>query len=220
MTKKTWGLFVLVAGLGVAVLLSMSNAFVPAVADIKDPLGRPSALSLEVIHSASEFDRLTSVLVPKHGKLAVRIQTLNTVATDLDILVDNAGDLTGKAKSVNAHTVSVRSTATPLPGLINRVTGRAQEAAPVVGNLGSAVSSVTGQLRAINGGLAGIYGDLSALGPRADTIAHLLADIENESKRVKPLAPVLATLAETLGPVLDGPVGKLLADVLAALKLS
>jgi len=204
MTKKTWGLFVLVVGLGTAVLMSVVNSFAPGVEDVKDPLGRPSALSLEVIHSASEFDRLSAGLTPKHRDLAGRVQTLNTVATSLEGLVGEAGSLSGKAESVNAGTVSVRSSATPLPGLIRKVSGRAREATPVVNDLGSAVSSVTGQLESVNGGLTGIYGDLAALGPRATRIVQLLHQIEEESRRVRALGPLLSTLSGPLGSIFSG----------------
>jgi hypothetical protein len=214
MTKKIWLLFVLVVGVGTAVGLAAANAFVPTVADVKDPLGRPSSLSLEVIHSASEFDRLTFILVPKHRDLSGRIQTLTAVAADLDTLVGEAGGLSGKAISVNAFTTSVNSTAGPLPGLIAGVAARAHQAAPVVGNLGTAVSSVAGQLQAINGGLADIYGDLAALGPRATTINNLLAQIQEESQRIRSLGPVLSSLSGLLDPVINGATGGLLSGLL------
>lgn len=217
MQKKTWGLFVLIVGLGTAVLLSVSNAFVPTVADVEDPLGRPSALSLEVIHSASEFDRLAGALVPKHGDLSQRIQTLNIVADDLDTLVGKAGGLPQKATSVNAHTRTVRSTAQPLPDLIADVTGRARQANPVVGGLGNAISGVTVHLEAITGGLIGIYSDLAALGPRATTINELLAKIQDESRRVRAFGPALTIVSTTLGPVLQGGSGDLIGKLLGVL---
>ncbi|WP_182378921.1 hypothetical protein [Nocardioides sp. WS12] len=217
MTKKAWLLFVLVVGLGGAVFLSGSNAFKPGVDDVKDPLGRPSALSLEVIHSASEFERITGVLVPKHGTLSQRIQRLNGVADNLDIVVDDAGKLTGKSITVNEGTTKVNDIALPLPGLIASVTGRAVEAAPVVGDLGKSVSGVTTELEAVQTQLNGAFRDLAKLGPRATTIVDLLAQIQAASVKVKPLAPLLAGLSGPLETIYDLPLADGLLDLLLGL---
>lgn len=206
MTKKAWLTFVLVAGLGSAVLLSVHNSFKPGVEDVKDPLGRPSALSLEVIHSASEFDRISADLVPKHGTLAQRIRKLDVVTGDLETVVGAAGELPGKAASVNADTTTVSEVAGPLPILITNVTDRAVQAAPVVGNLGRSVDAVTTQLVAIQGQLDGALTDLTALGPRATTIVALLRQIQRESEKIKPLAPILNGLSGPLDTVYDLPL--------------
>lgn len=194
MTKKAWLVFVLIVGLGGAVFLSVTNSFTPGLEDVKDPLGRPSALSKEVIHSASEFERITGVLVPKHGSLSHRIQRLTTVADDLDVVVDQAGHLPGKSASVNRDTSTVSEVAVPLPGLIQHITRRAVEAGPVVGDLGSSVSGVTTQIDAVGLQLTGAFEDLAALGPRARTIVDVLAQIEAESEKVRRIMPVLNAL--------------------------
>lgn len=200
-TKKVWFAIVGAFGGGAAVLLSIANGFVPHTEDLVDPLGRPSELSLQVIHSASEFDRLSATLVPKHGDLGGRIGVLQTVADDLDGIVGKAGDLVPSAQTVNAGTTSVQGVATPLPALIDKVTGRAKEATPVVKGLGDSVGSVASQLATIGGSLNGVRGDLAALGPRADLIVAILKRIEDESARVRPVSPLLALLSQlTNGP--------------------
>lgn len=211
---KSWLTFVLVVGLGGAVLLSAANSFVPGVQDVKDPLGRPSALSKEVIHSASEFQRITGILVPKHDWLSQKIQKLGTVSDDLSTVVGQAGQLPGAAITVNGDTTTVSKVAVPLPGLIGHITSRAQEAGPVVNDLGASVDGVATQISAVNGQLGGALADLATLGPRARTIVGLLAQIQDESVKVKVAAPLLQGLKGPLALVYGAPVA---SNLLAAL---
>ncbi|MCQ4079108.1 hypothetical protein NGB36_00365 [Streptomyces sp. RB6PN25] len=195
LTKKVWFATVATLGGGACIVIGMLNRFVPHLQDLSDPLGRPSALSLQVIHSASQFDSITSVLVPKHHDLGQRIQVLHTVADDLDGLVNKAGGLVPSAQAVNGDTTTVQGVATPLPPLINKVTGRAQQATPQVNALGNAVSSVTTQLNAVDVNMTAIATDLGALGPRAQEIVAILQEIEAESERIRPVAPLLPVLS-------------------------
>jgi hypothetical protein len=198
MTRKAWTGFVVLVGLGLAVLLCTTNSFAPGLTDLKDPLGRPSALSKEVIHSASEFDRITATLVPKHDDLSQRVTTLTLVSDNLGTLVGDAGGLSTSSTEVNDGTRRVRQVAKPLPPLIASVTSRAVEATPVVGRLGNAVGGVTIQLRAIEGGLGSIYTNLAQLGPRATTISGLLVQIQGDSERVRALGPLTSLIAQVL----------------------
>lgn len=204
----------LVIGLGGAVLLSVSNSFKPRLTDVADPLGRPSALAKEVIHSASEFQRITGILVPKHSSLSQRIQRLGTVADDLGTVVNQAGRLPGTSETVNHDTSAVSGVAAPLPGLIDHVTSRARQATPVVGDLGASVTGVTTQIDAVHTQLTGAFTDLAALGPRARTIVALLAQIQAESVKVRPIMPLLQALKGPLSAVENVP---LLNNILALL---
>ncbi|MEB3371354.1 hypothetical protein [Saccharopolyspora mangrovi] len=209
-TKKTWFASVAALGCGSCVAVAMLNGFVPGLRDIADPLGRPSQLSSEVIHSASELDRLTSELVPAHEDLGQRMQVLNVLAGNLDGLVGKTGELVPAAGGVNAETAAVGDIARPLPSMIDKVTGRARQAAPQVAELGTAVGSVTTQLENIGSGLTTIQGDLQALGPRAKMISGTLGKIESESARLRPVAPVLSLLR----PVTSSDNGSLLPGLL------
>lgn len=214
MTGRVWLLVVLVLGLGGAVSLSAANSFTPGVEDVKDPLGRPSSLAESVIFSASEFERITSDLVPKHGTLSQRIQRLGAVADNLAVVVDDAGTLPGASERVNGDTATVNRVAVGLPGLIRSVTERAVQATPVVGDLGESVAGVTTELENVQTQLDGAFGDLAALGPRADTIVGLLADIQTQSARVRSLGPLLSALAGPLEQVYDLPVISAVLDLL------
>jgi hypothetical protein len=185
---------VVVLGGGTCVILSALNGFVPHTADLKDPLGRPSALSLQVIHSASQFDQITAVVLPHQDNLGQRIQVLRTVADDLDGIVGKAGGLPPTATTVNTDTTTVDGIAGQLPPLIARVTGRADQATPVAGSLTTAIGSVATQLQDIHGNLVTVQGDLAALGPRASDIVAILGQIQAESARIKALGPALGLL--------------------------
>lgn len=209
-TTKTWTAIVVVLGLGIAVILCLINGFFPATRDISDPLGRPSKLSSELIHSAGQFDTLTGILVPKHDQLSGDIQTLGPLADNLAQLTDRAGELSGSASTVNGSTSSVSSIAGPLPDLIASVTGRANQAAPTVGGLTTAVGSVAGELDAMHGGLTTIQSSLAQLGPKASSIAQTLAVVQEEAAHVREFGPLLAVIGppvNSLGiPALGVPV--------------
>lgn len=193
-TKKAWTALVLVLGVGSAVVLCALNGFFPALRDVSDPLGRPSKLSNEVIHSAGQFDTLTAVLVPKHAELASSIQTLRPLSVDLEALTDKAGVLSGQAVTLNESTRSVASIAAPLPDLVARVTVRSNTASPTVAGLSTAVGSVTTQLELILPGLTTVQGTLAALGPKASGIAATLANVQEAAAHVREFGPLLAVI--------------------------
>lgn len=199
--RKAWYLTVAIFGLVPAVVLCLVYGFIPGVNDVKDPLGSPSKLSDEIVDSAHQFDVYTAGLVPKHKTLSENIQVLNPVSINLKELTDSAGKLSGQAKSLNASTADVTRIASPLPGLIQTVTERSDEAAPTVAGLSTAVGSVTTQLENINDGLVTAQGSLGALGPRAHGIAKTLATVQEEAAHVRELGPLLAIL----GPLVNGP---------------
>ncbi|MFC9840785.1 hypothetical protein ACFVKB_44585 [Rhodococcus sp. NPDC127530] len=206
-TKKAWLGVVLGLGLAPAVLLCAVNGFLPGLDDVVDPLGRPSQLSLEVIDSAGQFDTLTSILVPKHARLASDIQALDPLAHDLEGLTTKAGELTGQAKTLNASTGTVSTIASPLPDLVANVTDRANQASPTVAGLSTAVGSVTTQLEAINQGLTTIEGTLGTLGPKATAIAATLANVEEEARHIQELGPLLAVVGPPVNSLNLPPLG-------------
>lgn len=212
-TKKVWFGAVAAVGGGACIAVAALNGFVPGLEDVADPLGRPSELSLEVIHSASEFDRISAGLVPAHLDLGRRAQVLRTLSGDLDGLVGKAGELVPAAGKTNEGTAAVRDIARPLPLLIDRVTGRAREATPEVTNLGAAVGSVTNELENIHDGLGTVQGNLASLGPRAEIIMNVLEDVQEESSRLRPIGPLLPLIRPLneagVGPALSGVHGLL-----------
>lgn len=202
LTKTVWLVAALAAGGAVAVFLAADHSFVPGVEDVKDPLGRPPALSEEVIFSASEFDRISGILVPKHADLAERIAVLNDVSSELATVTDRASRLPGFAASVNDKTGEVVAVSQPLPGLIRGVADQSDEGIAAVGRLDSSVAGVTTELEEVLAAQESIHEDLQALGPTAAAIAEELADIEESSKRLKPVAPVLSSdLLDTVDTV-------------------
>lgn len=205
--KKTWSLVVLVLGVVPAVVLCALNGFFPALRDVSDPLGRPSALSLELIDSAGQFDSLSALLLPKHAQLATDIQTLTPLADDLEGLTTRAGELSGLAKTVNASTSAVGSTAQPLPDLVASVTNRADQASPTVAGLSTAVGSVTTQLEGIHQGLTTVGGSLGELGPKASAIAATLSVIREEAAHVQEFGPLLAVIGPPVNDLNLPPLG-------------
>ena len=206
-SKKAWSLVVLVLGVVPAVVLCALNGFFPALRDVSDPLGRPSALSLELIDSAGQFDSLSALLLPKHAQLATDIQTLTPLADDLEGLTTKAGELSGLAKTVNASTSSVGATAQPLPDLVASVTARADQASPTVAGLSTAVGSVTTQLEGIHQGLTTVGGSLGELGPKASAIAATLSVIREEAAHVQEFGPLLAVIGPPVNDLNLPPLG-------------
>ncbi|OUS81344.1 hypothetical protein JWS13_12625 [Rhodococcus pseudokoreensis] len=206
-SKKAWSLVVLVLGVVPAVVLCALNGFFPSLRDVSDPLGRPSALSLELIDSAGQFDSLSALLLPKHAQLATDIQTLTPLANDLEGLTTKAGELSGLAKTVNASTSSVGATALPLPDLVASVTSRADQASPTVAGLSTAVGSVTTQLEGINQGLTTVGGSLGELGPKASAIATTLSVIREEAAHVQEFGPLLAVVGPPVNELNLPPLG-------------
>ncbi|GAA5117554.1 hypothetical protein [Haloechinothrix salitolerans] len=196
LAKKTWWVVTLVLTGAVAGTIAVTTAFVPGVDDIKDPLGRPSGLAKEVIFSASEFDRLTGILVPKHSELSERIGVLNGVATELAAVVDEAGTLAPVSAQINSDTDDVVNIADPLPRRIGDVTERAEQANATVSALGQSVGSVTYELRRVLAAQKVVYGSLQTLGPRAEEIRKTLQEIEKSSEHVAPFSPLIQLLSE------------------------
>ncbi|WP_262365861.1 hypothetical protein [Gordonia sp. OPL2] len=182
-------------------VLCVMNRFIPGVNDLKDPLGRPSDLSNDIIYSASQFDVITGELDPKHKDLSQSIQVLTLVAGDLRKLTDAAGRLSGLAISVNDSTTGVSGIAGGLPAKIQQLTQRSDTAGPTVLTLAGSIQAVTDQLETVNVNLKTVGSTLATLGPRADSIAAVLATIEEEAAHVAELGPLLALL----GPAVNGP---------------
>lgn len=193
-SKKAFTSTVLLCGVAPAVAMCVMHGFLPGLQDVVDPLGRPSRLSNELIDSAGQFDTLTATLVPKHARLASGAQALTPLSDDLAKLTDKAGELSGHAIGLNADTASVITISGPLPGLLTQVTNRADQASPTVSGLSSSVDSVTAQLQAINGGLAGIKDTLSEVGGKGSKIAATLANVQEEAAHVREFGPLLAVV--------------------------
>ncbi|HEY4005791.1 MAG TPA: hypothetical protein VGM60_11485 [Pseudonocardia sp.] len=194
-SARSWWLVVAILGGGASVLLAVVFRFVPSTDDLADPLGRPSRLANSIISSSAGLDQVTSVLVPKQGELTRRIGVLDTVAGSLDGVVDRAGTLSPLAGEANEGITTVVGIARPLPGLITRITGRANEATGVAHDLGDTVTSLDTGLGAVGDRLVVLHGSLVPLGPKADSIAEVLALIERESQRVAPVSPVLGLVS-------------------------
>ncbi|MDF3281089.1 hypothetical protein [Gordonia sp. N1V] len=200
-STRVWLVTLGVIALVPILVLCVVNRFIPTGTDLKDPLGRPSDLSNQIIYSAYQFDVITARLDPKHQELSQSIQVLETVATDLAKLTDAAGRLTGLAGTVNESTSGVIGIAGGLPEKIQTITVRSDTAAPTVLTLAGAIQAVTNQLAAVNGGLQTVGSSLATLGPRAHSIAQTLSYIEEEAAHVRELGPLLALL----GPAVNGP---------------
>jgi methyl-accepting chemotaxis protein len=195
-TKRVWLIGVLVVGAGLSVGVATANSFVPHVEDVKDPLGRPSALAKQVIHSASEFDRISAVLEPKHSDLSNRIAVLNGVSDNLGTLVDRSGKLAPLMTKATSGTSQVITFSGPLPKLIGNVTNRSNQAVSTADQLNSAVGGVTDQLEAIVGQERSIDQNLTTLGPKASKIASTLDEIESTASHVRSVAPILKLLKQ------------------------
>ncbi|MCZ4587569.1 hypothetical protein O4328_28440 [Rhodococcus opacus] len=206
-SKKQWVTVVLAVGAAPALILCAVNGFVPGLDDLKDPLGRPSALSQELITSAGQLDELTSIFVPKHAQLSADIQALTPLADDLETLTTKAGELPGKSITVNDSTRDVSTIAGPLPDLIAAVTAHSDQAAPTVGGLSTAVGSVTTQLQGIEQNLGTVQGTLGELGPRGSAIASTLANIEEEARHVQAFGPLLAVIGPPVNSLNLPPLG-------------
>lgn len=200
-STRSWLLTLAVVALVPILLLCIGYRFVPLARDLKDPLGRPAALSNSIIYSAHQFDVITAALDPKHLALSQSIQELNPVADDLSKLTDAAGKLTALSTSVNGSTGTVIQVASVLPGQISLITSRSDTAAPTVLTLAGSIQAVANQLEGTNNGLKQVGTSLSTLGPRAHTIAQTLSYIQEEAAHVRELGGLLALL----GPAVNGP---------------
>src|SRR5205085_12200230 len=100
----------------------------PSTEDLLDPLGRPATLTDSIVSSSAGLDRVTTVLVPKQAELTRRISVLTTVAGSLDEVVDHAGELTPLAGDANRGIAHVVDVSRPLPALITRIAGHANDA--------------------------------------------------------------------------------------------
>ncbi|MFI6953394.1 hypothetical protein ACIBJI_07950 [Nocardia sp. NPDC050408] len=200
------GVFTL-AGIAPAVVLCVANGFVPGWSDISDPLGRPSQLSQDVIHSADQLDQITARLVPKHSELSQRAQVLNSLSINLAGLTDAAGHLPGDASRLNATTTGLAGAATPLPGLVGKVNGRVQQAIPQVNALSGGVATLADRLDALNNSMSTVQSSLSGLGPKSSSIASTLATIEEESAHVREFGPLLAVVGPPVNELGIPPLG-------------
>ncbi|WCT06039.1 hypothetical protein [Rhodococcus qingshengii] len=197
---RSWLAVVAVFGLVPAVSLCVLNGFVPQPRDLADPLGRPSALSNELITSAHQLDLITAELAPKHGELADTIGGLGPLSRSLTSLAGEAGALPGHAGAVNWSASNVVGISRPLPGLIDTVVASSRRANPMVGGLAGAIDGVSTELAAVDTQMVSVQTTLRALGPRADNLAATLATIEEEASRVRALGPLLSIL----GPAVNG----------------
>ncbi|MGQ0615443.1 MAG: hypothetical protein ACT4PW_00375 [Acidimicrobiia bacterium] len=201
--RATWALIFVGLTVVLAVTIGLAQGFYPRIEDLKDPLGRPTDLANSVIFSASEFDRLTGIILPDQVELRKKITVLIGVANDLDVLVDTAGQLDDLAVEINDDTGGVIGVARQLPPLIARVTGRANQGANSVTNLNAAVEGANTQFQAVGDQIRAILPNLQALEGRASNIAAVLAQLEQEAAAVGPLAPALGLLNDLLGPIVN-----------------
>ena len=213
-TIRTWIISVLAATGLLSVGYSAQHHFVPTSEDIKDPLGRPSALSLELIDSSSRLDALTAEMVPKHAKLAGGMAEMNYIADDLSVLVDDAGQLPVATAGLVTSTGEVVSHARPLPDQLAEVTDNTKAAPSKTKALGRAVDGVTGELRRIDHNLRALSTALEPLQGQTDQIAAVLKKVEAETSRLAPLMALLRSvparhaveiIEELLGSVLAQP---------------
>jgi hypothetical protein len=193
-TARSWWLVVAILGGGASLLLAVVFRYVPSTEDLLDPLGRPATLTDSIVSSSAGLDQVTTVLVPKQAELTRRISVLTTVAGSLDGVVDQAGELTPLAGDSNQEIAHVVDVARPLPALITRVTGRANEATGVAQDLGGTVTSLDTGLARAGDRLVALHASLGPLGPRAEAIAEVLARLERESQRIAPVSPVLGLI--------------------------
>lgn len=194
-SPRSWWLVVAILGGGASVLLAVVFRYLPSTEDLLDPLGRPATLTDSIISSAAGLDQVTTVLAPKQAELTRRIDVLTTVAGSLDDVVDQAGTLSPLAGDANQGISHVVDVARPLPALITRITGRANEATGAARDLGGTVTSLNSGLSKVGDRLVSLHAGLGPLGPRADAIAEVLAQIERESQRIAPISPVLGLLS-------------------------
>jgi hypothetical protein len=195
-SARSWWLVVAVLGGGTSVLLAVVFGYVPSTADLLDPLGRPATLTKSIVSSSAGLDQVTTVLVPKQAELTRRIGVLTTVAGSLDGVVDQAGTLSPLAGDANKGISHVVDVARRLPALITRITAHANEATGAAGDLGGTVTALDTGLSTVGDRLVSLHTSLGPLGPRADAIAAVLAQIERESQRIAPVSPVLGLLSE------------------------
>ncbi|MCA4997883.1 hypothetical protein HWD35_24500 [Tsukamurella tyrosinosolvens] len=200
-STRTWFGIVAALGLVPALVLCLVYGFVPKWDDLKDPLGRPSSLSTELIHSADQIDQLTAEMAPKHRTLSSTIQRLQPLSESLTALTEKAGQLPGSARTVNNATTGVANIARPLPSLIREVIGDAETSQVAVGSLVGSVDGVANQLQRLDSNLTAVQSTLKGLGSKADRIAATLKTIQEEAARVAIFGPLLATL----GPAVNGP---------------
>jgi ABC-type transporter Mla subunit MlaD len=193
-SARSWWLVVTIVGGGASVLLAAVFRYVPSTEDLLDPLGRPATLTDSIVSSSAGLDRVTTVLVPKQAELTRRISVLTTVAGSLDEVVDHAGELTPLAGDANRGIAHVVDVSRPLPALITRIAGHANDATNAARDLGGTVTSLDTGLSTVGDRLVSLHTSLGPLGPRADAIAEVLAQIERESQRIAPVSPVLGLL--------------------------
>lgn len=195
LSRTRWSLLVAILGGGLSVVTALVHGFVPTGADLADPLGRPAELTDSVVRSTAEIDRLSELVLGDHTTIAGQAATVVDMAGHLDGLADQAALLGPLSRDARAGTTGVVTSATPLPDLLARVTGRSEQATGVAARLGAAVDDVTGRLRDIGEGIGDINRDLGPLAPRAAAIAAVLGRIERETAPLRPLGPVLGRLS-------------------------
>jgi hypothetical protein len=191
---RRWWLLVAGLGGGLSIVTALVYGYEPARTDLADPLGRPAALVDSVVGSTAEIDRLSGVVLGDHTTIAGQAATVVDIAGNLDGLAEQAALLGPLSRGTRAHTSDVVDSATPLPELLARITGRSEQATAVAGRLRTAVEDVTGRLRDIGDGITAVNHHLGPLAPRAADIASVLAGIERETAPLRPLGPVLGRL--------------------------
>ncbi|MFI6362121.1 hypothetical protein ACIBG0_05160 [Nocardia sp. NPDC050630] len=206
-SKRTFTSVVLAAGAVPALSLCVVNGFLPSFRDVSDPLGRPSALSEQVIDSAQQLDTLTAGLEPKHARLAVDIQALGPLSSELGLLAGRSAELSPLATTLSGDAGKVARIAAPLPDAVAGVTGRAAEAGTAVDGLSTAVGSVTTELQGIHGALATIQSTLRALGPKGAGLASTLAAIQEEAAHVREFGPLLVVVGPPFNSLGIPPLG-------------
>ncbi|QHE71367.1 hypothetical protein [Rhodococcus sp. WAY2] len=192
--SRTFAAVVLVLGVAPAIGLCAINGFFPTFRDISDPLGRPSALSVQIIDSAQRLDELTVELEPKHARLAADIQVLGPMSNDLAVLVGRSVELSPLSATLRDNASKVADISAPLPNVVTNVTARSDEAGATVDGLSTAVGSVATELQGIHDGLTTMQLTLLALGPKMSGIASTLATIQEEAAHVREFGPLLAVV--------------------------
>lgn len=195
LSRGRWWLVVAVLGGGLSAGTALACGFVPAGADLNDPLGRPARLTDSVVRSTAEIDRLSGVILTDHTTIAHQAATIVDIADHLDGLADQAALLGPLTRDARTRTNEVVGSASPLPDLLGRITGRSRQATGGAGRLGAAVEDVTGRLRDVGDGITDINHDLGPLAPEAADIASVLDRIERETAPLRPLGPVLGRLS-------------------------
>ncbi|GAB6919828.1 hypothetical protein JCM9803A_02780 [Rhodococcus erythropolis] len=206
-SRRVFTVVVLAVGAAPALTLCVANGFFPAFRDINDPLGRPSALSQQVIASAERLDKLAAELEPKHAQLAIDIQALQPLSDDLGVLADRSVELSPLAAALTNNASNISEIAAPLPDGVADITARVDEADSTVTGLVTAVGSVSTELQHIRGGLTTMQSTLQALGPTASGIAETLATIEEEASHVQVFGPLLAVIGPPFNRLGIPPLG-------------